>query len=80
MQITEESYYTLKLLIRNVSGLVKMNFRLVHASYSLPEWQALNGLSLHPVLPTNIKKVLKIHEINYSGALAREARAAEQHG
>ena len=41
------------LLIRNVSGLVKMTFRLVHASYSLPEWQALNGLSLHP---TNIKE------------------------
>ena len=33
-----------------------MTFRLVHPSYSLPEWQALNGLSLHPVLPTNIKE------------------------
>ena len=26
------------------------------------------------------RKVLKLHEISYSGALAREARAAEHHG
>ena len=29
------------------SGLVKMTFELVHASYSLPKWKVWNQLSLH---------------------------------
>ena len=32
-----------------IIGLVEMTFGLVHANYSLPEWQAVNWLSLHPV-------------------------------
>ena len=29
------------LIIKKFLGLVEMNFGLVHASYSLPEWQAV---------------------------------------
>lgn len=38
-EITNELYviYMLTLLVRNVSGLVKMAFGLVDAGYSLPE-------------------------------------------
>ena len=64
-------------LIRNV---LKWLFGLVHASYSLPEWQALNWLSLHPVLPTIIKeKYLKYTRLVIA-ELSRAKRAAEHHG
>ena len=36
-EITNELKYMLTLLVRNVSGLVKMTFGLVDAGYSLPE-------------------------------------------
>ena len=36
------------LLIKMFLGLVEMTFGLVYASFSLPEWQALKRLSLHP--------------------------------
>ena len=62
------------LLIRNVSGLVKMTFGLVHASYSLPEWQALNWLYLHPVLPTNIKEKY----LNYTRLVIAELSPAKR--
>ena len=31
--------------------LDEMTFRLVHARYSLPQWQAVNWLSLYPAMP-----------------------------
>ena len=62
------------LLIRNVSGLVKMTFGLVLASYSLPEWQALNWLYLHPVLPTNIKEKY----LNYTRLVIAELSPAKR--
>ena len=63
------------LLLKNISGLVKMTFVLVHASYSLPEWQALNWFSLHPVLPTIIKeKYLKYTRL-ITAELSRANRA-----
>ena len=36
------------LLIEKFGGLVEMTFGLVNASFSLPEWQAVKILSLHP--------------------------------
>ena len=36
------------LLIKKSGGLVEMTFGLVNASFSLPEWQAVKILSLHP--------------------------------
>ena len=38
----EEIQSTEELLIKRVLGLVEMTCRLVQASYSLPEWQAVN--------------------------------------
>ena len=36
------------LLIKQFGGLIEMPFGLVNASFSLPEWQAVKILSLHP--------------------------------
>ena len=40
------------LLVKKFLGLVEMTSVLVNASFSLPEWQAVKMISLHPVKST----------------------------
>ena len=47
IQITEE-LLSIQLIKFFFGGLVKRTLGLVHANYSLPKWQAVNWLSLHP--------------------------------
>ena len=37
------------LLIKKLLGLVKMTSRVVDASFSLPDWQAVKMIFFHPV-------------------------------
>ena len=47
IQITEE-LLSIPLIKFIFWGLVKRTLGLIHANYSLPKWQAVNWLSLHP--------------------------------
>ena len=38
----------INVLMKTFLGLVEMTSELVNASFSLPEWQAVKWLSLHP--------------------------------
>ena len=66
--ITNElNKYMLTLLVRNVSGLVKMAFGLVDAGYSLSEWQPVKLTFLAPYSPYNHKrKILKLRDNSYN--------------
>ena len=44
-------------------GLVKMNFGLVHASYSLPEWQAVKLTFFAPFAPVRSIRAMQYYKV-----------------
>ena len=54
IQITEKLY---PMLIKNFFGLVEITFKLVRASYSLPEWQAVKPTFFAPWKPKTVCQI-----------------------
>ena len=60
------------LLVKKFLGLVETTSGLINASFSLPEWQAVKMISLHPVKPLiNFADVTVIIIIFLPGNISR---------